>query len=331
MKGSERTEQGARAALIDQARVLFVIGKGGVGKSAVTAAMALSAAASGQRVCVAEMNGSESIASLLGCPPAGYPGRELSAGVHVISITPQLATEEYLVRTLRFRKLYNLVFGNRYIEPLMNGILGLSDLCSVGKIMDLEWQREDGSFGPDSKGSHQFDRILVDCPSTGHGLALLDAARTMMNVTGSGPLHDNSALIAELLEDPTRSAALLVSLPEEMPVSETLEAASHLQESGHIALTGIVLNAVENALADEQQLEAWWDELRQEGRQLGGHPLAAIRSGEASIQRRKQALKHANRLRRESRVPVIELPRLPGQLGHNELFELGQQLREWRP
>ena len=115
---STRESKPAQSSSLFDRRVLFVVGKGGVGKSVVVTSMALQAASEGLRVCIAEMNGAESTAALLGCPPIGYQPSPVAEGVEAISITPDKATEEYLVRALRFRRLYNLVFRNRYIEPL---------------------------------------------------------------------------------------------------------------------------------------------------------------------------------------------------------------------
>ncbi len=311
-------------------RVLFVVGKGGVGKSAVTAALALAAATQQKRVCIAEMNGAESMSTFLGCPPVGYPTKRIAEGIDAISISPDKATEEYLVRTLRFRKLYDLVFRNRYIEPFMNGILGLSDLCSVGKVMDLEWQRADGSYGPDSEGPYRYDLILVDCPATGHGLALLRAARTMMDVTGAGPLYNNSAMINGMLEDHSKSAVLLVTLPEEMPVAETLESVSSLRADLNIALSGIIVNAVVPALAGDEDIDAWWSELTAEAAAQGGHAAAAAEHGKERRRQRAMSDSYIDRLRSESRLPVLELPRIDGHLGVDELRELGALIEEWQ-
>ncbi len=330
MLTSPSDSQTMNQAALGEQRVVFVVGKGGVGKSVITASLALAAADKGQRVCIAEMNGAESMSTLMGCPPVGYPTTRISEGIDAISIRPDKATEEYLVRALRFRKLYDLVFRNRYIEPFMNGILGLSDLCSVGKVMDLEWQREDGSYGPDSAGRYRYDLVVVDCPATGHGLALLKAPQNMMEVTGAGPLYNNSAMIRELLEDRGKTTVLLVTLPEEMPVTETLESVQSLRSEMNIALAGIVMNAVLPPLATADDLDAWWDEVAQEAATLGGHAAAAATHGEERMRMRTLADSYIARLRSSTRLPVLELPRLEGALGIDELRTLGSLLEGWQ-
>jgi len=324
---SQRT---SRSTLFDR-RVLFVVGKGGVGKSVVVTALALQAAAQGLRVCIAEMNGAESAAALLGCPPVGYRPTRIADGIEAISITAEQATEEYLLRALRFRKLYNLVFRNRYIEPFMNGILGLSDLTSVGKVMDLEWQRADGSFGEDAVGPVLYDLVVVDCPSTGHGLALLKAPQTMMDVTSGGPLYNNSAMIRELLCDRRKTAVLLVTLAEEMPVAETLESVTTMRESLDIGLAGVVMNAVPPPLAPDNDLEAWWPDVVAEGLALGGHSAAAVAHGEQVQRLRGRAAGYIERIYSKTQLPVLELPLLADQeMSLDGLRELGAHIGRWQ-
>jgi len=320
-----QSQQQSTIPLLDR-RVLFVVGKGGVGKSVVTAAIGLFAASQGQRVCIAEMNGCESMSALLGCPPVGYSATSVADNMDAISITPEQATEEYLVRALRFRRLYELVFRNRYIEPFMNGILGLSDLTSAGKVMDLEWLREDGSYGPESTGPWRYDLVLVDCPSTGHGLALLQAAQTMMEVTGAGPLYNNSSMIHELLSDAEKTAVLLVTLAEEMPVAETLEAVTTLRDNLSISLAGVIMNAVPPKLAPASDIAAWWPEVAEQGSSLGGHAEAAVAHGEEILRRRLEARRHSERIQSQSRLPVIELPLLDTEISMDGLRALAAHL-----
>jgi anion-transporting ArsA/GET3 family ATPase len=328
---SDRESQQTRHSSLFDRRVLFVVGKGGVGKSVVVTALALQAVDQGLRVCIAEMNGAESTAALLGCPPVGYRPTAIAEGIEAISITAEQATEEYLLRTLRFRKLYDLVFRNRYIEPFMNGILGLSDLTSVGKVMDLEWQRADGSYGIEASGPARYDLVVVDCPSTGHGLALLKAPQTMMDVTSRGPLYNNSAMIRDLLCDRTKTAVLLVTLAEEMPVAETLESVTTMRESLDIALAGVVMNAVPPPLASANDLEAWWPDVAAEGLALGGHCAGSITYGEQVQRLRGEAARYIERIYSQTQLPVLELPLLGDQgMGADGLRELGEHIGRWQ-
>ena len=296
--------------LLDR-RVVFVLGKGGVGKSVVSAALGLLAADRGHKVIVAESSGAETMSALFDREPLGYEPGALSENLDGISITPSAAVEEYLVRTLRFRLVYEMVFRNRFVEPFMNAVLGLSDLITVGKVMDLEWERVDGSVGPDAEGPLKYDLVVVDSPATGHGLSLLKSPQAMMDVARVGPLHANARMVGDLLADRERTAVLLVTLAEDMPVSETIEAAAILRDRVDIELAGVIVNGVTPRLFGSPEEEAAWESVRAEGLAAGGAAAAAVRDAERSLRDRERAERHIARLRSELGLPLLELPLLP--------------------
>ena len=312
-------------------RVVIVVGKGGVGKSVISASLAQRAADRGMRTVVGEMNGAETMSALFDRDPVGYEPGPLSENLDGISITARHATEEYLIRMLRFRLLYEVVFRNRYIEPFMNGVLGLSDLISIGKVMDLEWLREDGSLGPTSKGPHRWDFVVVDAPATGHGLALLRAPRAIMEIARVGPMFNNSRMIHDLLADRDKTSVLLVTLAEEMPVAETIELARAIEDSVDVHIAGVVVNGVPPRLFDTPQLEAGWEEVRAFGLQAGGHAEAAVLDAERTLRDRARADGHIRRLRDELGLPLAEVPMLKRRdLDSAALRQLGEHL-EWIP
>ena len=309
-------------------RIVIVLGKGGVGKSVVAGALGLQAANSGQKTLIAEMNGQETQATLWERPHVGYEGQTLCEGLDAVSITPAAAVEEYLVRALKFRALYDLVFRNRYIEPLMNGILGLSDLCSIGKVMDLEWHRRSGAFGPDSQGPYRHDLIVVDAPATGHGLAMLRSPQAMMEITRVGPLFQNAKLIRDLICDHEKCSVVLVTLPEELPVMETIEAAAVLRDQLQIKVAGVIVNAMP---ADQPSPDPKrWEELQRVADASGGHAAAAVESVRRAERRRRRAEKLVALLERELNLPLLELPELNHHpLGQTSLGELAGILETW--
>jgi anion-transporting ArsA/GET3 family ATPase len=304
--------------------VIFVLGKGGVGKSVIAASLGLTLAERGREVVLAEVSGSETMAALFDRPPVGYRPSVLLPRLSAISITADRAVEEYLVRTLRFRLLYELVFRNRFVEPFMNAVLGLSDLITVGKVMDLEWERADGTVGPEGQGPLRWDHIVVDAPATGHGLSLLRAPQAMMDVTRAGPLHANARLVRALVVDRQRTTVLLVTLPEDLPVTEAIEAAAELRRLD-IDVAGIAVNAVVPPLLPAGTTA--WSALRDEGLRLGGHAAAAIREADRAIRERGRATRHVDRLRTATGLPVWELPLLARRdIDLDGLRELGRIL-----
>lgn len=196
-------------------RILFVTGKGGVGKSTVTAAIGLQAAKAGLRTVICEPAGATRMPELFGVESNGYDVTRLADNLHAIAITPEQAMEDYVVQQIKVRRLYRMVFRNRVMGPFVDGVPGLHDAVQLGKVFDLE--RES------SNGRKAWDLVLVDAPATGHGLTLLMAARTMMDLTRAGPMYEGNRLVDDRIADPDVTGIVLVALPEEMPVAETID------------------------------------------------------------------------------------------------------------
>lgn len=216
-------------------RVVLVTGKGGVGKSLVSALIALRAARAGRRVLLCETSGSQRVAGLFGRPSKGYEVQELAPRLHAMSITSQEAIEDYILKQLHFKRLYRAVFRNRVVGPFMDAVPGLHDLIQLGKIFDLE--RELSGARP------AWDLLVVDAPATGHGLTMLASPRSMMDLTVAGPFHENARDVADLFEDPARTALVLVTIPEEMPLSETEDLWRRLGPAKDL-VRAVVLNEV---------------------------------------------------------------------------------------
>ena len=290
------------------ARVVVVMGKGGVGKTTLTAALALNRAREGKRVLVAEVGGGSRFSALFG-HEGSYTPTQVADGVHAITLTPQEAIEDYIVLRLKLRSLYHLVFGNRVMRPFLAAVPGLHDLIQLGKIFS-----EEASTHPD--GSFVWDQILLDAPATGHGITMLHAPRSMMELTGSGPFHDNARLVHDLFADPARTRIVVAALPEELVINETLELADGLEElADQLALC--VLNEVQPAGESLHAIERVMPHL--EGRGL--EEALALAWAEAA-RSDMQKLSHT-RLVEGLGCPVVELPLLEKRdLGLSELNRL---------
>ncbi len=216
-------------------RVVLVSGKGGVGKTTVSVALALAAARQGKRVLLCETQGATRVPSIFGRPSKGYEPMHVATNLDTLSITPAAAIEEYVLLQLHFHRLYRMVFRNRIMGPFVDAVPGLHDLVQLGKV----WFAERETVA----GKPRWDLVVVDAPATGHGLTMLGAPRAMMDLTASGPFYENAKLIADLVEDPARTALLLVSTAEEMPLRETVDLYARL---GHMQrlVGGAVLNEV---------------------------------------------------------------------------------------
>jgi anion-transporting ArsA/GET3 family ATPase len=296
-------------------RLVVVTGKGGTGKSTVTTALGMAAARAGLRTLLVETGGAQGLARLLGHPRARYRVLPVGAGLHLLSMSAHEALEDYAVRQLKLRSLYRLVFRNRFMGPFMDTVPGLPDIIQLGKVWDLAQER--------SEGRHHWDLIILDAPATGHGLTMLAAPRSMMEVTRSGPFHANAQRVHDLITDREKTALVLTTLPEPLPVNEVLQLYRGLGEARE-QVAACVLNQV-HALPFSD-LEAWpaareamaqhQDEAWQEALGLCDHWV----SGSLRQQRA------AARLQDELGPPIIPLPyRIHRQLGLEDLAALAER------
>lgn len=295
--------------LLDR-RVVLVTGKGGVGKTTVAASLAVEAASRGKRVLLCETQGATRVAELFGRQSAGYEVQPLGPDLYTMSITGEAAIEDYIVQQVKVRAIYKMVFRNRVMAPFMDGVPGVHDLVQLGKVMDLERER--------SFGRPVWDLIVIDAPATGHGLTMLDGPRAMMDLTVAGPFHEGAKEIHDLFVDEARTGIVLVTLPEEMPVNETLELHERL---GHYAkqVQACVLNEVhEPPFLD---LDAW-DAARPHLESLG----EAVELTDRAVHRARGANSARRRLAALS-CPLLELPLMSTRrLRVPQLETLGRKL-----
>lgn len=220
-----------RRALLDH-RLVFVLGKGGVGRTTLTAALGRAAGLRSQRACVAELGSSAALPPRFGLPGRSFAfrrgwsasGSPSGPGVDVWSLTVPECLEDFGSRKLGLPGFARRMLRNRFMMSFVDAVPGLHDLLLLGKVENLirEPRRDDP----------RFDTMFVDAPATGHGLTLLTAARTMTSITKTGPFYDLARTIEEFVEDASMTALVLVTLAEALPVSETLELASALIKEG---------------------------------------------------------------------------------------------------
>jgi hypothetical protein len=297
-------------ALIDK-RLVFVAGKGGVGRTTVAAAVGLAAARRGKRTIVCEVAGQERVSQTLGHSRAGFHETELAEHLYAISIDPQASLEEFLADQVGSRRLAGLLFHNRMFEYLAAATPGLRELATIGKVWELAQLDR-----PRRRGA-PYDLVIVDLPATGHGLGALRTARTFGDVARVGPVRRRADMIDSFIRDERRTGVLAVALAEEMPVAETIEFAGALGRDLGIAIDLAVVNAVLPERFSAREAE----EIERVDGGHGAPSVAAALRAALSEQRRARGQRaQLRRLRASLEADVVTLP---------YLFEPDLGLEEW--
>jgi anion-transporting ArsA/GET3 family ATPase len=284
--------------LLDR-RLIFVTGKGGVGKTTVAAALGLVAARAGRRVVVCEVAAQERITGIFGMPPTGFAEAEVEPGLSAFSANPDDSIREWLYYQLHSRTLAGLLGGSRIFQYLAAAAPGLAEMVTIGKLWELaQLERKAPRAAP-------YDLVIVDAPATGHGLALLRAPRTFSEIARVGPIHRQAETIDAFIHDPALTAVVAVALAEEMPVSETIDLERRLEEELDLSLERVLVNAVvpeRLKAADAQRLEAAEETSPQARRAID----AALAAHEMARAQRSQLA----RLRRGLDTASLTLPHL---------------------
>src|SRR4051812_7846249 len=222
--------------LLDK-RLVVVTGKGGVGRTTVSAALGLLAARAGKRVMVAEVAQQERMSRAFRKEGVGYSETELAKNFWAMSVDPQRAPDESLGQQ-GGGTLGTLLFHNRVFEYFVAAAPGVRELTTIGKVWELaQLERRDRRASP-------YDLVILDAPASGSGLAMLRAPRTFGEIARVGPIRRRADMIHDFLRDPKRTGVVSVALAQEMPVNETIEFRDKLREQMGMRTDAVVVNAL---------------------------------------------------------------------------------------
>jgi len=308
------------ARFCTESRVLVVAGKGGVGKTTVAACVARVAADAGLSVLLIELEGKPGVHLAFGrSGPLDYVGGELLApagpGVGTIRgrwITPDDALLEYL-SDHGLERVSRRLLSSGLVDVVSTAIPGIRDVLVLGKVKQLE---REGSA----------DLIVLDAPATGHAVTFLTSASGLMEVARAGPVRAQAADVVEMLRDPTRCRVILVTLPEEMPVSETVEAAYLLEDRAGVRLGPVVVNAYDRPPASLSV--AAGTAAAEAGLTLPPEVLGALDGARGfRLHRHELQTEQVERLAKELPLPQLALPELLTEsVGPTELRTLADAL-----
>lgn len=279
-------------------RLQVVAGKGGVGRTSVSAALALASAKAGLRTLLLEVNSADSAASYLEVEPSLDVPREVFDNLFLCRMTPAGSMKEYALMVLRFKALYALVFENKLVKYLLRSIPSLAEFTMLGKT----WFHTTEKL---ADGSPKYERIIVDAPATGHAITFFSVARIVADIAPSGIMKNASEKMAQVIESKNESCLHVVTLPEEMPVNEGLEIIQAGEKRLRMAIgVGFVNRMLPKLVAPEERpiLE-----------KIGKRPNLTPYVNAAHTRMEKEDLQesYADRFTRESKMPVIRVPELP--------------------
>jgi len=221
-------------------RVVFVLGKGGVGRSTVAAALGLELARHGERTCVFGWTMSDPIAPWFGHPPSGLMPQEVLPRLHVGNYRLEDTLELYFVHHLHLPRLYRYLIRGEHVRRLIEAAPGLAEVFFVGHLWWLT------TLAGEEAGLH-FDRVVVDAPATGHGASLFDVPSMLSSLRATGLLGLEAERVTRMMGDPAWTGALVVTLPDELSVDETRELVPRLRaRTGRAPLAVLVNRTVES-------------------------------------------------------------------------------------
>ena len=284
---------------VSERRLILVVGKGGVGRSTVAASIASQLAAQGKKTLLFETNANDRFGSYFDKSPVGEDVTQLAPNLWAVNTNPAAALAEYGLMILKFKSVYEMVFENRVTRAFVRAIPGLDDYALLGKAW-FHTQEE-------KRGKPVWDTVVFDMPASGHSISMLRVPWVIVDTVPEGPLTRDARTVKELLCDPKRTAAVLVTLAEEMPVNEAIELEDKLTALGivpqHVVCNqiypkhfpaGSPVDKVLDALVAEPALAS---------------PLAEVtQHAQLSRDRRHLNERYLAELRTRAKAPVHELP-----------------------
>lgn len=289
--------------LLDR-KLLFVTGKGGVGKTTVAAAIALLAAEQGKRTLVGEVDAKGNLADFYEVPPTGWAPREVFPNLWAMTMQTEESLKEYLSLQLKIPFVARLGPLARTFDFVANAAPGVKEVLVVGKFL---WEVKE----------RNYDLVVVDAVATGHVVAQLAAPQALRELVKVGLVREQTGWMLDLLGDSATTGAVIVASPEEMPVNETIELSERIENETNVDLAAVVVNRVLPELFGRGE-EAVFDRLREPdgvaalAAAAGGPVDVVLSAAELAVTLRRTRAGHLARLREGLRddVELLYVPEL---------------------
>jgi anion-transporting ArsA/GET3 family ATPase len=317
---------------LTRARLHVVTGKGGTGKTTVAAALAMALATEGRKVLLVELEGRQGIAALFDIDPLPYAEERIASipgggEVRALHVDAEAALLEYL------SMFYNLGFAGRTLRKM--GAIefattlapGLRDVLLTGKLKECAWRTDDA-------GRHVYDAVVLDAPPTGRIVKFLDVTRAMADLAKVGPIKGQSEGVVRLLHSGD-TAIHLVTLLEDMPVRETLDAVAEL-DGADLRPGAVIVNRVRAARLPARSIGPAAAGRVDTARLASGLAAAGLELNQSTVDGLvAEAVEHAMRVHTElaareqlaeADLPSVELPELTNGVDIAALYDLADAL-----
>jgi anion-transporting ArsA/GET3 family ATPase len=298
-------------------RLIFVTGKGGVGKSAVTAALARCAAADGRKVLVVEMAAHGAMEPLLGVKgPMGHEPREVAPGLWACNLDPERSVGDAVAGLVPTPRLARALLGNPVARLFLRTAPAVSEtavhLCLVAWL--------NAGYSP----------VIVDLPATGHAVGFLDASRAMAHALRVGRVAKAVSEAADVVRDPKQTGLVVVTLPEELPVNEAIDLYGRAQTQLGIVPAVVVVNRVTAPPVPEADLPKLEPLLGTSLEDLAPDARAVVGAVRAGVKAHALDGRQVARLREAlPDARLLSLPTLHGQADEAALVvRLAERLRD---
>jgi anion-transporting ArsA/GET3 family ATPase len=294
----------AHAPDLLQLKLVFVTGKGGVGKTTVAAALASLAAEHGQRVLACEVDAKGDLTSLFEAGPSNFTPREVVPNVWAMSMDTEASLREYLKLQLRIPVVGRIGPLAKAFDFVATAAPGVREILTVGKLC---YEVREG----------HYDIVVVDAPASGHIVGQLAAPQAINDLVKVGLIRGQTDWMLEILSDPQRTGLVAVTTPEEMPVNETLELAVRVREETTVRMSAVVVNRVLPELFGQREEEIF-EQLRQPeleavlSQRAGGDVVPVMDAARLAVTMRRTRSTHLQRLQAglPSDMAVLLLPYL---------------------